>query len=122
MKTMITRNNVPRHNGTMTCLLGRSRPWEFRVITPRHGLLLRGLEQKHAEAAEDAEANREPVEASGSHGSRQEVVEDMWETRKGSEGVREVWERCGRSGRGPEGHEKVQKRRKGTGSNSTLQV
>jgi len=45
-----------------------------------------------------------------------------WETGKGSEGVREGQERCGRSGRGPEGREKVQKRREGTGSNGTLQA
>ena len=37
------------------------------------------------------------------------------------EGVREVWERYGRSGRGPKGCGKVQKRWEGTGSNSTLQ-
>ena len=48
-------------------------------------------------------------------------VGDMWETGKESEGVQEVQERCGWSGRGPEGHGKVQKRQEGTGSNSTLQ-
>jgi len=40
---MITRNNVPRHNGTMRCLLGRNRPREFRAIAPRHGALVRGM-------------------------------------------------------------------------------
>jgi len=50
------------------------------------------------------EANWELVEASGSCGRRQEAVEDMWEIGKGSlaEGVQEVRERCGRSGRGLE--------------------
>ena len=43
MKTMITRNNVPKHNGTRMCLLGRSGPWEFRAIAPRHGDLVRGM-------------------------------------------------------------------------------
>jgi len=48
MKTMITRNNVPKHNGTRMCLLGRSGPWEFRAIAPRHiaprrGALVRGM-------------------------------------------------------------------------------
>ena len=43
MKTMITRNNVPRHNGTMRCLLGRNGPREFRAIAPRHGDLVRGM-------------------------------------------------------------------------------
>jgi len=65
------------------------------------------------------EANREPVEASGSCGRHREAVEDMRETGKGLEGVREGRER---SGRGPEGRGKVQKRQEGTGSNSTLQV
>jgi len=41
----------------------------------------------------------EPVEASGSSGSHREAVEDMWETRKGSEEVREVQEVQKRSGR-----------------------
>ena len=45
---MITRNNVPRHNGTMRCLLGRNGPQEFRAIAlghiaPRHGDLVRGM-------------------------------------------------------------------------------
>ena len=48
MKTMITRNNVPKHNGTRMCLLGRSGPREFRAIAPRHiaprhGDLVRGM-------------------------------------------------------------------------------
>ena len=48
MKTMITRNNVPKHNGTRMCLLGRSGPWEFRAIAPRrvgprHGDLVQGM-------------------------------------------------------------------------------
>ena len=48
MKTMITRNNVPKHNGTRMCLLGRSGPREFRAIAPRHiaprhGALVRGV-------------------------------------------------------------------------------
>ena len=48
MKTMITRNNVPKHNGTRMCLLGRSGPREFRAIAPRHialrhGALVRGM-------------------------------------------------------------------------------
>ena len=96
MKTMITRNNVLRHNGTMRCLLGRNGPREFRVITPRHGLLLRGSERKHAE---DAEANWELVEASGSHGSRREAGGRQGRGRKG----------CGRVGRGAGGPEEVQK-------------
>jgi len=50
-------------------------------------------------SAAQSRSVQEPVEASGSHGSHHEAVEDMWETRKGSEGVREVRERCGRSGR-----------------------
>jgi len=56
------------------------------------------------------EANRELVEASGSHGRCREAVEDMWETGKG----------CRGSGRGLEGHGKVRKRREGTGNNGTL--
>jgi len=45
---MITRNNVPKHNGTRMCLLGRSGPREFRAIAPRHiaprhGALVRGV-------------------------------------------------------------------------------
>jgi len=43
IKTMITRNNVPKHNGTRMCLLGRSGPQEFRAIAPRHGALVRGM-------------------------------------------------------------------------------
>jgi len=48
METMITRNNVPKHNGTRTCLLGQSGPQEFRAIAPRHiaprhGALVRGV-------------------------------------------------------------------------------
>jgi len=41
---------VSYYNGTMTCLLGRSGLWEFRVITPRHGLLLHGSEGKRVGA------------------------------------------------------------------------
>jgi len=39
----------------MTCLLGRSGPQEFRVITPRHGPLLCGSRWKHVEDVEDME-------------------------------------------------------------------
>jgi len=42
------------------------------------------------------EANQKLVEASGSCGSCQEAVEDMWKTGKGSEGVREVRKRSRR--------------------------
>ena len=109
MKTMITRNNVLRHNGTMRCLLGRNGPQEFRVITPRHGLLLRGSEWKHVgaggsmrKARKTVEANREPVEAMevvGSHGSRWKVGGRQGRGRKG----------CRRVGRGAGGPEEVRK-------------
>jgi len=42
------------------------------------------------------EVKREPVEASGSRGRCREAAEDMWETGKGSEEVREGRERSGR--------------------------
>jgi len=111
MKTMITRNNVPRHNGTMRCLLGRSGLREFWVITPRHGPLLRGSERKYAE---DAEVNWELVEARGSRGSCREAGGRQGRGRKGYGRVR-------RGPGGPEGCGKVRKRQKGTGSNSMLQ-
>jgi len=86
---MITRNNVLRHNGTMRCLLGRNGPRKFRVITPRHGLLLCSSEQ-------------EPVEASGSRGSRQEAVEDVGKRVEDREGVGRGAGGAGGTGRGPE--------------------
>jgi len=92
----------------MTCLLGRSGPPEFRVITLRHGPLLEVCRSwwKHAE---DVEASRwKPVEAVGKR----------WKT-CGRQG--RGWKGCGRSGRGLEGGGKVQKRWEGTGSNGTLQ-
>ena len=115
MKTMITRNNVPRHNGTMRCLLGRNGPREFRIITPRHGLLLRGSEQKRAE---DMEGSGSEPGASGSQWKLWKLSGSGWKTGKGSEGV---WEVRKRSGRGLEGCGKVRKRWEGTGSNGTLQ-
>ena len=99
MKTMITRNNVPRHNGTMRCLLGRNGPREFWVITPRHGLLLRGSEQKHVEDVEDVEANQELVEVMEVVGKQ---VGDREGVRKGAGGsgeVRKAMGKCGRGGR-----------------------
>jgi len=104
MKTMITRNNVLRHNGTMTCLLGRSGPREFRVITPRHGLLLCGSERKRVGASG---SQWKQWKSSGSSGRCQEGVGDR-------EGVR-------RGAGGPEGRGKVRKRREGMGSNGMLQ-
>jgi len=104
MKTMITRNNVPRHNGTMRCLLGRKRTAgisghysEAWAIAPRLG----------AEAC--GRHGSEPG-AGGSHGSCREAGGRQGRGRKG----------CGRSGRGPEGRGKVRKRREGTESNGTL--
>ena len=96
MKTMITRNNVPRHNGTMRCLLGRNGPQEFRVITPRHGLLLRGSERKRAGAGG---SQWKQWKSSGSSGSHQEACGRQGRGRKG----------CRRVGRGPGGPEEVQK-------------
>ena len=96
MKTMITRNNVLRHNGTMTCLLGRSGPQEFRVIAPRHGPLLHGLERKRAEDVKDS--GSEPG-AGGSQWKSWKLSGSRWETGKGSEGVREVWKAVGKCGR-----------------------
>ena len=91
---------MPRHNGTMTCLLGRSGPWEFQVITPRHGLLLCGSEQKCAGDVEDS-------------GSEPEAGGSQWKLWKSSgsggrhvgdkervEGVREVRKAVGKCGRG----------------------
>ena len=51
-----TRDNVPRHNGTMTCILGRSGPREFRAITPR----------RRAEACGSRQETRKRVGSSGS--------------------------------------------------------
>jgi len=96
MKTMITRNNVPRHNGTMRCLLGRNGLQEFRVITPRHGLLLCSSEQ-------------EPVEASGSCGSRREAVEDVGKRVEDREGVGRGAGGAGGAGGTGRGPEEVQK-------------
>jgi len=42
---------------------------------------------------------QEPVEASGSCGRCREMVEDMWETGKGLEGVRKAVGKCGRGGK-----------------------
>jgi len=86
MKTMITRNNVPRHNGTMRCPLGRNGLREFRVITLRHGPLLRSSERKRAGAG-------------GSGGSHWEAGGRQGRGRKG----------CGRVGRGAGGPEEVRK-------------
>jgi len=91
MKTMITRNNVLRHNGTMRCLLGRNGPWEFQVITPRHGLLLRGSEQKHAGAG------GKPVEVVEVVGKR---VEDREGVGRGAGRLGEVRKAMGKCGRG----------------------
>jgi len=109
MKTMITRNNVPRHNGTMRCLLGRNRPREYQVITPRHGLLLRSSERKCVEAGGSM---RKTWKMSGSGGRCREVGGRQGRGRKG----------CRRSGRGLEGRGKVRKRQEGTGSNRMLHL
>jgi len=90
MKTMITRNNVPRHNGTMTCLLGQSGLWEFQVITLSHGLLLCGSERKRAGAG-GSKCQVEVVEKRG--GDREGV-------RRGAGGLEEVWKAVGKCGRG----------------------
>jgi len=71
----------------MTCLLGRNGPWEFRVITPRHGLLLRGSERKHVGAG------GKPVEVVGKR------VEDREGVGRGAGGLGEVREVRKRSGR-----------------------
>jgi len=105
---MITRNNVPRHNGTMTCLLGRSGLWKFRVITPRHGLLLHSSERKCAGAGG---SQWKQWKSSGSSGRCREAGGRQGRGRKG----------CRRCGRGAEGREKVRKRQEGTGSNGMLQ-
>ena len=115
MKTMITRNNVPRHNGDNEMPFGPKRTAgisghcsEAWAIAPWLGAEACGSWWKPVEAVEDV-------------GERWKSSGSGWETGKGSEGVREGRERCGRSGRGPEGRGKVRKRRKGTGSNGTLQ-
>ena len=109
MKTMITRNNVPRHNGTMRMPFGPKRT--------------AGISGHYSEAwaialrlgAEACGSQWKPWKSSGSGGSHQEAG-----GRQGRGQVREGRERCGRSGRGPEGCGKVQKRREGMGSNGTL--
>ena len=117
---------MPRHNGTMTCLLGRSRLWGFQVITLRHGPLLRGSERKHAEDVEDSGSE---LGAGGSQwklwktsGSGGRHVGDKKGVGRGAGGAGEVQEVWKRFGRGLEGHGKVQKRWEGTGSNGTLQA
>jgi len=116
---------VPRHNGTMTCLLGQSGPQEFHVITPRDGLLLHGSERKCAGDMEDS--GSEPG-AGGSQwklwkssGSGGRHVGDKEGVGRGAGGAGEVWKVRKRSGRGPEGCGKVWKRRKGMESNGMLQ-
>ena len=110
-----------KHNATMTCLLGRSGPWEFQVITPRHALL-RGAERKRAGAGgsmrktwKTVEVNWEPVEASGSQwkswktsGSGGRHVEDREGVGRGAGGpgeVREVRKAVGMCGRGRKAQE-----------------
>jgi len=106
---------VPRHNGTMTCLLGRSGPWEFRVITPRHGLLLCGSEWKHAGASGSQWKSWKML---GSGGRCREAggrpVGDREGVGRGPGGAGEVQEVWKRSGRLWESAEEA-------GSNGTLQ-
>ena len=103
---------MPRHNGTMTCLLGRSRPREFRIITPRHGLLLHGSERKCAGDVEDS-------------GSKPGAGGSQWKSWKtlGS-GGKYVGDKegVGRGAGGAEGHGKVRKRWEGMESNGTLHI
>jgi len=94
-----TRDNVPRHNGTMTCLW--SGPQEFRVITPRHGLLLRGSEQKHAGAGGSQWKSWKMLGSGGRH------VGDRKGVGRGAEGPGEVWEGGKRSRRLWESAEEV---------------
>ena len=86
MKTMITRNNVPRHNGTMRCLLGRNGRGNF-------GPLLRGTERKHAEVVGRRGSGWEAVEVKR---KARKTCGSWWKTRKGSEGVRKARKRLGR--------------------------
>jgi len=106
MKTMITRNNVPRHNGTMRCLLGRNGPWEFRAITPRRG----------ADACGSCRETRKRVGSSGSQAEGPEdvrkLVEDQEGVGRGQEGPEEVGKAVGEGGRSGRTWE----------SNGTLQV
>ena len=93
----------------MTCLLGQSGLWEFWVITPRHGLLLRGSERKHVEDAEDS--GSEPG-VSGSQwklwkssGSSGRHVGDREGVGRGAGGPEEVWKAMGKCGRGGKAQE-----------------
>ena len=106
MKTMITRNNVPRHNGDNEMPFGPT--WtagisghcsEAWAIAPRLG-------------AEACGSWWKPVEASGSRGRRREVVEVIGKRVGDREGVgrgaggsgevREVVGKCGRGGKARE--------------------
>jgi len=77
MKTMITRNNVLRHNGTMRCLWAETDRGNF-------GSLLRAM--GYCSAARSGSV-QELVEASGSRGSRREAVEDVRKQVGDKEGV-----------------------------------
>jgi len=103
----MTRNNVPRHNDmpfgpkwTAGISGHYSEAW---AITPRHGLLLRGM--GYCSAARSGSV-REPVEASGTSGSCPEAGGRQWKLVEDKEGVGrglggsgEVWEVRRRSGK-----------------------
>ena len=108
MKTMITRNNVPRHNGDNEMPFGPKRTAgisghcsEAWAIAPRLGAEACGSWWKPVEA----------VEASGSRGRRWGVVEVIGKrvggVGRGAGGLGEVREVQKRSGRSWEGAEEA---------------
>ena len=90
---------MPKHNGTMTCLLGQSGPWEFQVITPRHGLLLCGSEWKRVGAGGSQWKLWKSLESSGRH------VGDREGVGRGLGGLEEVWKAMGKCRRGGKARE-----------------
>ena len=88
---------MPRHNGTMTCILGRSGPWEFRAITPRRGAEACG---SHQETQKQVGSSGSQWKTSGGSGRRAEAGgrPGRGQKRKGSEDQEGV-------GRGQEGPE-----------------
>ena len=100
MKTMITRNNVPRHNGTMTCR------WEFWVITPEAWAIAArlGVEacRRRGRQWKRTGSQWKPVEAVG---KRVGDKEGVGRGAGGSGEVREVRKVVGKCGRGRKAQE-----------------
>ena len=99
MKTMITRDNVLRHNGTMRCLLGRKRT---AGISGHYSEARSGSMRK---SSGDAEAGGKQWKSSGRSGRRAEAGGRPGRGRKGS----------GRPGRGREGRGRGRKKREDLG-------